>query len=248
MTKSLAMASALALVALGLGTSDVPETGGALLRAATAQAPNGSVVAGAVTFLETVPDPERLRVDRDNTTCGLRKLSQDFIVSPNTQGLKNVVLTVVGVPRTAGAPLNDSPALFQQECVYGPHVQTAVLGQDLQITNHDDLLHNIHAYADNQDTLFNVAQPIKGMTFSMELERDGVVRVECDVHSWMQAYIVVAPHPFTAVTDQDGQFRIEGVPPGSYQLRAWHEALGELEKDLTVVVGEDPTVNFEVGK
>ena len=145
---------------------------------------------------------------------------------------------------TAPAP----PALTQAECVYGPHVQTAVLGQELRITNHDDVLHNIHAYADNQDTLFNVAQPIKDMTFSIELERDGVVRVQCDVHSWMQAYVVVSPHGYAAVTAGDGSFRLEGIPPGSYKIQAWHEALGTLDKDLTIVAGQDTRINFDVGK
>ena len=237
-------------VALGMAVSFVMGAGVEAAPAASeAAAQTGGSAVGHVRFLETPPEPERLRVNRDNDVCGLRKLSQDFIVSEETKGLKNVVLTIIGArapAASAGGP--PPPVLEQQECVYGPHVQTAVLGQKLQITNRDDLLHDVHAYADDRDTLFNVAEPFQGMTVSMTLEREGVVTVECDVHDWMKGYVVVASHPYIAVTDEDGAFRIDGIPPGSYKVRAWHEALGELEKDLTIVAGRDTTVSFDVGK
>ncbi len=70
----------------------------------------------------------------------------------------------------------------------------------------------------------------------------------CDVHGWMQAYVVVIPHPFAAVTGDDGSFRIEGVPPGRYKVRAWHEGMGQLDKDVVVQSGSEATVNFDVGK
>lgn len=240
----------LGLFAAAIGSSG--SLAGAARLSPIEQAPGatggGGAVIGTVKFLETPPKPERLKVDKNNNICGLTKVSEGFIVSPETKGLKNVVLTVVGVRGTSAAPSKPLPALTQDKCVYGPHVQTATVGQKLQITNHDDVLHNIHAYGANQDTLFNVAQPIKNMSFGMALEREGVVTVKCDVHSWMQAYIVVAPHPYTAVTDENGAYRIDGVPPGSYKLQAWHEALGTLNKDLTVVQGRDTTVTFDVGK
>lgn len=242
-----------AVLCLGLGLAVIPSgsLAGAARRSAIVEhavAASGGSVIGTVKFLETPPKPERLRVDKDNTICGLTKLSEAFIVSPHTKGLKNVVLTVVGIPSTSTAPAREPPGLRQNKCVYEPHVQTAVVGQKLQINNHDDLLHNIHAYAANQDTLFNVAQPIKNMVMAMTLDREGVVTVKCDVHGWMHAYVVVAPHPYTAVTDETGSYRIDGIPPGSYKLQAWHEALGALTKDLTISQARETTVNFDVGK
>ena len=242
----------LAVLSLGLGINVSCDSGpdadvlSTTVPEATAEAA-GSVV-GTVRFLETPPDPERLRVEKDNDVCGLRKFSQDFIVSPETQGLKNVVLTIVGASTPSTTVSAEPPSLYQQECVYGPHVQTAVVGQQLEVTNRDDLLHNIHGYTDTLKTLFNVAEPVQNMVLSLDLEREGVVTVKCDIHSWMQAYVVVAPHPFTAVTDENGTYRIDGIPPGSYQVRAWHEALGELDKPATVGAERETTVNFDVGK
>ncbi len=223
----------------------------------SAAAQGGGSVVGTVRFLEAVPEPERLTVDTNTDVCGLRKFSQDFIVSPETKGLENVVLTVIGLPGTAAAAPNggnegnaenEDPIIRQETCEYAPHVLTAVVGQTLQIRNTDDVLHNIHAYDEGQGTLFNLAQPIQNMVNKVSLDKPGVVTVKCDVHRWMLAYVVVAPHRYTAMTDENGTFRIDGIPPGSYQLRAWHEALGQLDKPVTVRAGGETTVTFDVGK
>ncbi len=225
----------LGVLSLGLGVTWTAAQGG------------GSVV-GTVRFLEAVPEPERLTVDTNTDVCGLRKFSQDFIVSPETKGLENVVLTVIGLPETPAAASMEDPIIRQETCEYAPHVLTAVVGQTLQIRNTDDVLHNIHAYDEGQGTLFNLAQPIQNMVNKVSLDKPGVVTVKCDVHRWMLAYVLVAPHGYTAMTDENGTFRIDGIPPGSYQLRAWHEALGQLDKPVTVRAGGETTVTFDVGK
>ena len=209
---------------------------------------SGGAIVGHVRFLAEPPEPERVRIERDNDTCGLRKFSQEFIVSEENKGLQNVVLSVFDAP-TAEAPADaENPILKQVGCDYVPRVQTAVVGQTLEILNGDPLLHNIHAYDEDRKTLFNWAQPIQNLKNKKKLDQEGVMSVQCDVHRWMQAYVVVSPHPYTAVTGEDGSFRIEGMPPGTYQLRAWHEGLGELDKDVTVTAGGEVTVNFDVGK
>jgi hypothetical protein len=72
-----------------------------------------------------------------------------------------------------------------------------------------------------------------------------MIVVKCDVHGWMQAYIRVDPHPFHAVTDDQGSFRIRAVPPGEYTLDAWHETLGTLRRTVTVRSQRTTTVDFE---
>lgn len=210
-------------------------------------AQSGGAAVGTVRFLADPSKPERLTVTQNTDVCGLRKLSKEFIVSPENKGLENVVLTIVGAKAPAGATRN-SLMISQHECEYAPHVQAAMVGQELQIRNQDDILHNIHAYGETQDTFFNLAQPIQNILNTVTLDREGVVQVKCDVHGWMEAYVVVAPHPYTAVTDDNGSFRIDGIPSGSYRIRAWHEGLGELDKEITIVAGQDATVNFDVGK
>lgn len=251
MTKrSLVLASSVIVLALGVGGLFHPGSSQAGLPPAAAQpAPaTGGWIVGVAKFLDTPPKPERLIVDTNVDVCGLRKLSREFIVSPATKGLKNVAVTVIGVPPTGTAKPAGNAAIHQQKCEYEPYVQTAVVGQKLEIRNHDDVLHNIHSYDEKQGTLFNLAQPIKNQVNAVTLDREGVVTVKCDVHRWMLAYIVVRPHAYSAVTGEDGAYRIDGIPPGSYKIRAWHEGLGQLDKDVTVAAGRQATVNFEVGK
>lgn len=72
-----------------------------------------------------------------------------------------------------------------------------------------------------------------------------MIIVKCDIHGWMQAFVRVDPHPFHAVSDAEGSFRIEGIPPGDYTLEAWHERLGTQELNVNVVAGRTETVAFE---
>ncbi len=249
MKKSSILAAASAALLLAIPQSAISQlfASGSSLPVGSAVQQGGTIV-GKVRFLETPPKTERLRIDRDNETCGLRKFSKEFIISEDTKGLKNVVLVVVGVPTTTAPAGLANPRLTQEKCEYVPHVQTAVVGQSLEIKNSDAILHNIHAYDEKRGTIFNWAQPIQNQENKRKLKEEGVMSVRCDVHGWMQAYVVVSPHPFAAVTGDDGSFRIEGVPPGSYKLRAWHEGMGQFDKDVVVQSGSEATVNFDVGK
>jgi len=71
--------------------------------------------------------------------------------------------------------------------------------------------------------------------------------LKCDVHDWMNAYIVLLKdQPYHSVTDEDGRFALDGVPAGSYTLRTWHEALGEMTETVTVTDGETANVDFVI--
>ena len=69
---------------------------------------------------------------------------------------------------------------------------------------------------------------------TLKFRRAERIRVKCDAHPWMSAWIVAAGHPYYAVTGENGAFRLDQVPPGTYQLEAWHETLGKLEQTVTV--------------
>lgn len=223
----------------------IPLSNAASLPTATA----GGSVAGHIKFLEAIPKPEKLLINRDADVCGVTKKSDSFLVSPKTKGLRNVVLSVEGVqnpPRLQEIP---TARIIQQGCMYSPHIQVATVGAALQITNKDNLLHNIHSYLlPSKRTLFNLAQPIQNQVTKVVLKDDGVIHVKCDVHNWMSAYIVVKSHPYVALSDENGTFRINQVPPGSYTLRAWHEELGSMDKEVTIEAGKETQIDFEIGK
>jgi hypothetical protein len=71
-----------------------------------------------------------------------------------------------------------------------------------------------------------------------------MVKIVCEVHPWMSAYIHVTEHPYHAVTDIYGEYEIRDVPPGSYRLKVWHESLGVQERQVEVKGGTPSRVDF----
>ncbi len=131
----------------------------------------------------------------------------------------------------------------QKKCRYEPHVITVPLDSELKIHTSDPINHNIHTYSFENDPINIMFLPGQE-AYSQEMEEAEVIKVECDLHDWMRAWIVVTPNAYSAVSGADGSFEIPDVPPGKYELTAWHETLGSLTKNVTV--GNDGlNVNFD---
>jgi hypothetical protein len=160
--------------------------------------------------------------------------------------LKNVVVSIDGIRGGRPFPSGARPRLDQRGCWFIPHVQVVPAGVEIDIINSDGILHNIHTFPKNNPPI-NMAQPKFKKIMSHAFARPDVVKVNCDVHSWMNAWIVVAPHPYFAVTDEDGRFTMSDVPGGTYTLRAWHEALGTREQTIAVQPGGTAEATFRFG-
>src|SRR5262249_19056460 len=128
-------------------------------------------------------------------------------------------------------------------CTFRPRVQGAVAGQPVEIRNSDGVLHNVHAYGEGK-TIFNYAQPAQSSPRVFTVGRPGVIKLKCDVHPWMTAFIAVSPSSYFAVTQPDGTFSISGVADATYQLEAWHERFGTKTASVTVKDGMAPKVLF----
>ncbi len=216
-----------------------------VLTLSQAAAPTGSVQ-GVVRFVDRYPQPETLQVTKDFDVCGTKKADETFIVSPDNKGLRDAVVTLKG--GTQGKAPSPAPATIRQKgCRYIPHVQVVGPGTALEILNEDPLLHNVHARLE-ADTLFNLAQPKYLKVLKRTLEKPGIVHVTCDVHAWMDAYIVVTAAPRVALTDEKGRYRFDGIPAGQYQVGLWHEGIGSAEKEVVVSAGKVQELNFEIGE
>jgi hypothetical protein len=111
------------------------------------------------------------------------------------------------------------------------------------VKNSDATLHNVHSLAKNTKG-FNVAQPKQGMKMTQTFDKAEVmVKVTCEVHSWMNAWIGVLDHPFYAVSDDKGSFTIKNLPAGDYELEAWHEKFGT-QTMLKVGASDSKTADF----
>ena len=190
-----------------------------------------------------VPQPTVMENSTDPDVCGRMHTLEDVLVSDRNQGVKNVILALVGVP--VGTPPPHVPGqllLDNIDCRFSPHVSVLTVGSVFETRNSDPTLHTVHLYGPSEA---NLALPLQGMTVSRTLDEAGVFIVKCDVHGWMQAFIRVDDHPFHAVTDGAGAFRITDVPAGDYTLEAWHEQLGTEQRTVRVRDGETTALALE---
>jgi plastocyanin len=194
----------------------------ALCVAAAAPAlPRAGEVRGEVRYRGTPPAPPPLEVTKDRKVCGESARDESVLVAEG--GLANVVVRVV-VP--GAAPVPARVALDQRGCRFVPHVVAAPVGSTVDLMNGDPLLHGVHGWS-GVATAFNVPMALEGERKAQVLARPGPIRVGCDVHGWMTAWILVVDGPHYAVTDARGRFAIAGVPAGTWTAIAWHERLGE---------------------
>ena len=158
--------------------------------------------------------------------------------------MANVFVSLQGTFPATPAPT--APVTIDQRgCVYLPRVVGVQVGQTFQVRNSDGLLHNVHSSSVVKENTFNIAQPLAGMVNQFRLkEEPGMLRLGCDVHSWMTAYVAVVSHPYFAVSDRAGVFQIADVPPGKYTIQAWHERFGMVKQTVQVRAGAVASVDF----
>ena len=204
----------------------------------------GSIV-GEVKFSGTVPAPKTLKVNKDTQVCGSDKPSEELMVGAN-KGIKNAVVSLAGAKGPAPKPAQ-KPALGQKGCQFTPHVLVVPAGAEVDILNSDGILHNIHTFSSANPSI-NKAQPKFKKVLTEKFDKPEMVRVQCDVHGWMSAWIVVAEHPYYAVTDDASTFKLDNVPPGKHTVEVWHETLGKVTQDVEVKAGGQTKVSFELAK
>jgi plastocyanin len=201
----------------------------------TLAAPPGTL-AGTVRLAGPAPVRPPLPVYKSQQVCGNTLADEQLVVGP-AGGVRYAVVTVEGV-RDGRKPERDVAIVLDNRlCRFEPHVQTAEVGQSVELRNSDPILHNADARM-GQETLFNVALT-PGREVRKPLARAGLIAVTCDVrHTWMKAFIMVADHPYHTVTDAEGSYEIRDLPPGDYTVRVWHEELGTQEQRATITAGE----------
>jgi hypothetical protein len=225
-----ALAVAVATPALAYEVADVPDAG---------------TITGKITYTGAVPT-RKIIVTKDKATCGENRDDPEVVVGPD-KGVEGAVVYLKDVQK--GKPFEKpakTPEIVNHNCSFVPHVQAIQVG-GVVIVNSDPVMHNTHGFQEKQ-TVFNVAMPMKDQRVEKKVSKPGMMRVECDTHGWMLAWVFAAENPYHAVTGKDGTFKITGVPPGSYTAVAWQEYTGPNEVPVSVKSKEATTVNVELKK
>jgi hypothetical protein len=202
---------------------------------------NEGSVTGVINFSGAVPAPSKLDTASDSN-C--REVFLDDVVV-NDGKLQNVLVYVKsGAPQAAFEIPTTEVTLDQKGCKYVPRVFGIQTGQPLKITNSDPTNHNIHPIPKinrewNESQLAGQGPIIRKFT-----KQEVLIPIKCNQHSWMLSHAAVFSHPFFAVSGADGQFTIKNLPPGEYEIEAWHERYGAKTAKINVAEKADVKLDF----
>jgi len=196
-------------------------------------------ITGTVKYDGKAPERKPVAAITADPNCrALHKepLLDETLIVDEEGKIANVVVFLKGDNVKGAAPAKEV-VLDQKGCVYTPHVVSITVGQKLFAQNSDTFLHNVHSLSDN--TPKNLAQVVKGQKDEVPLKAAELFKVKCDVHPWMAAWVYAFDHPYHAVTDEAGEFKIDaaGLADGEYTIVAWQEKLKESEPQKITVKG-----------
>jgi Polysaccharide lyase family 4, domain II len=209
---------------------------------------NGGTIQGVVKLAGTAPTIAPIEVTKNQDYCGESIPNPVYVVGKDG-GVQNVEVYLKDV--SSGKALVTDPiaiSLVNTHCMFSPRVQGASVGQQIKISSEDPVLHNTHPQNSvTNATIYNIALPFKGFSVTKPLPANPqLIKVKCDAHEWMHAWIWEFDHPYFATTGDDGRFTIKDVPPGTYTLVAWQEAAGEKSISVTVAAGKTVTADIQL--
>ncbi|HXG02116.1 MAG TPA: carboxypeptidase regulatory-like domain-containing protein [Candidatus Binatia bacterium] len=216
----------------------------AALLAGAASARAGDVV-GSVRLEGPPPAIPTVRPTADHAVCGdVPRPRAELRLSPEG-GVERAVVFLAGERLEGWRQPSATFVLDQRGCVFVPRVLLVPPEATIEVHNSDPILHNFHTISVLNPRM-NLAQRAGGRPLQVRFHRPEWVELLCDVHGtgYMRAWIVVTAHPFYAVTDARGRFRLPAVPPGPHTLAVWHEVLGRLSAPVTVGPDGEVTVEF----
>jgi plastocyanin len=205
----------------------------AVLLAATPHAQQGGAIIGRI-------DTQPVRAEPIRPNIGELTASRRVASEPR----RSVVYLETAPQAAFETPPARRARMDQRDETFVPHVLPITVGTMVDFPNSDPTFHNVFSISKARS--FDLGRYAAGKSKSVLFDRPGIVRVFCDIHSHMNAWILVFAHRFFSLTDDEGRYRIEGMPPGSYTVSVWNEAFPA--RSRTVVVGSGPVeVNMTLG-
>jgi plastocyanin len=201
-----------------------------------------------VLFTKTAPPPVQIDMAQD-PICAMSGNDMTDSIVVNQGGLANVLVYIQSGLGNRTYPITRTPVVIDQKgCRFVPHVSAAMAGQQVEFTNSDNTIHNVHmAPTSPGNNSFDITQragsdPVSRYFHSQEI----MIPMRCNNHPWMHGYLNILDNPFFAVTDKDGNFSIKGLPPGTYTVTAAHETLGQKSATVTVTANASahPALSF----
>ncbi|HKM46661.1 MAG TPA: carboxypeptidase regulatory-like domain-containing protein [Terriglobales bacterium] len=235
---------------------------------------NGGSIKGTVKWSGPLPHLVASEINKDQQVCdplGQKHRDLERLLIAPSGGVANTVVFLRNINRGKAMDL-PAPRRFlnQKNCRYEPHILLVPLQATLTVRDSDPLLHTVQMTGSAD---YNLPFVLAGQEATRPMTREGKVSLRCNVHVWMNGEMMVARHPYYAVTDEYGNFELTQVPAGDYEIVAWHEGwrvVGESalydiatqvrvkrpifsdpvswSKSVTVLPGDTANVNFTLGE
>lgn len=201
----------------------------------TAVAQEWGSVKGRIVFGGDPPDPVVLEIERDADVCGKNGLvDESLVVNKDNRGVRYVAVwldsrdKIPVHPEMADVP-KEVPLLDNKGCRFNPHMLAVRTGQVMHLTNSDSVAHNAAVYVRRSTPFSEIIPQNKPLEKKFAKPETLPTRVDCSIHAWMKAWLIISDHPYVAITDADGNFELKNVPAGEWKFRFWHERAGYLQ-------------------
>ncbi len=206
---------------------------------------NGGSIRGVVELAgDKVPNDPMLTLTSETEQCGTAIPARKYLI--RDRKIANVVVHIVGIRAGKAVPAG-SITVTNRRCEFVPHVAVGFTGNTITMKTDDPVLHTFDIHTSlNGKELFHVGLHEQGSAVTKKLSKAGLLDLSCYVHPWQHAYVYVFDHPYAAVSDERGSFTITDIPPGTYAIESWHEALGTRRiTNIKIESGKSSTVRLE---
>lgn len=181
---------------------------------------------------------------KDAAVCSaVDAYDKSLLVDADSNGIANCFVYLRRAPNAIHPLLLNAKKIRllqdQKNCQFVPRCQFIQVGQEIEVISSDDVAHNIHTHAlrnPSVSTITPKSKPNSGMVLDFDSAESLPFQIKCDFHSWMKAHWLILDHPYAALTDSNGRFRIRGLPAGKHSLRIWHEQVGYIDRQYEVEV------------
>lgn len=204
-------------------------------------------ITGTVDFDGVFPADSVIQLTADQAACGQSVV--DHRIDRSGTHVADVAVWLSDIRQGKSRQVDRRYELANEACVFTPRVQTVITGGTVNVISNDVTMHR-NRFIDVATGDFLAVAPFNDegevIPFDRILTKPAEIEVVCELHPWAKAYLLVFDHPYYAVTDNNGNFTLDGVPPGTYHLRAWHPVLGLVDQTVTVAAGGQATVALKL--
>jgi polysaccharide lyase family 4-like protein len=208
---------------------------------------DGGELSGTIRFNGEIKEPKPFKVDRNAEYCGNTIPDESLIVNAENKGIQNVVVSFEEVSKGKQHEPTDL-IINNSKCHFVPRTLAAMIGDFYQVKNSDPIVHNTNLRFEESSVLSIIMEPNGKIIRRPLIKNEGIIYGKCNVHKFMKVSIHVFNHPYFAVTDKNGEFRISEIPPGEYKIKIWHESLPEKESTIKIESHQKSKITLEMSR